>query len=118
MRANRREFLKSAVAAAVAAVAVEPAAAGEPLPKRKFTVCLACGMIGIKDDPAKVIGWARDDGFEAIEPSVSFLAKLSDGDLSDYLARMREAKLSWGAAGLPVQFKGDDAPFEADLKSL
>src|SRR5438874_13365926 len=117
MRAGRRTFMKSAVAAAVAGVVVESARAEEPLPKRKFTVCLACGMIGIKDDPARVIGWARQYGFEAIEPSVSFLQKLSDAELADYLAQMRDAKLAWGAAGLPVRVKGDDGPVECERES-
>src|SRR5205085_7150313 len=57
-------------------------------------------------------------GFESIEPSPQFIAKLSNAQLQDYLGRMREAKLVWGATGLPVQFRGDDAAFERDLKAL
>src|SRR4051794_20483716 len=124
MNPDRRQFLKTtstAAAAAGLALAASPAlnAAGdEPKPRRKFTICLACGTIGVADDPPKAIDRARRFGFESIEPSIPFLSKLSDAELKDYQDRMREANLSWGAAGLPVQFRGDDAAFDRDLRAL
>jgi sugar phosphate isomerase/epimerase len=120
MRHNRREFLSQSLAAAAAASLATRAIAAdaESRPARKFTICLAYGVIGLPDQPAKSIERARQFGFESIEPSPTFLAKLSDAELSDYLGKMREARLAWGAAGLPVNFRGDDAAFEADLKTL
>src|SRR4051794_39925518 len=113
MRNERRQFLKGAVAAAAAVAGLgadAPRAQSSgvtPMPTRKFTVCLSCGPVGVPDDPAKAIERAKQFGFESIEPSPSFLAKLSDAELNDYLGRMRAANLAWGAAGLPVEFKGD-----------
>jgi sugar phosphate isomerase/epimerase len=120
MNHTRRQFLNYSLAAAAGGMLINTsfAADQESNPKRKFTICLAYGVIGLPDNPAKSIERATQFGFESIEPSPTFLTKLSDAELNDYLSRMREAKLSWGAAGLPVNFRGDDASFDRDLKSL
>jgi len=100
MRNERRQFLKGAVAAAAAMgleANAQPAPSPPPLtpsPRRKFTICLSCGPVGVPDDPALAIDRARRFGFESIEPSPSFIAKLSDAELHDYLGRMREANLA------------------------
>lgn len=93
-------------------------AAGEAKPARKFKLCLACGPIGVPGDPRKAIGWASQFGFEAIEPSSQFLAKLADAEVQEYLVEMRAKKLAWGASGLSLDFRGDDAAFEEGMKSL
>ena len=113
---TRRSFIQTSFAAAAVGIAGNRVA--QQSSGRKFTICLACGPIYVQDDPAKAIDRARQFGFESIEPSPQFIGKLSDAELEDYLARMKEAKLAWGAAGLPVQFRGDDAAFERDLKAL
>ena len=113
-------MLKATAGAGLAAMGVRAATLGQDVgtSSRKFTICLACGPIGVPDDPARAIERARRFGFESIEPSPAFLAKLSDVELQDYLGRMKEAKLTWGAAGLPVNFRGDDDAFDRDLKAL
>jgi sugar phosphate isomerase/epimerase len=93
-------------------------AADEPKPKRKFTLCLACGLIGVSGDPHQVVSWAGRFGFESIEPPTSFLAKLSDSELQAYREEMKSNHLAWGAAGLPLDFRGPDAVFEQGMKSL
>src|SRR5689334_3632844 len=113
---TRRTILT--VAAAAVASSFSDASAADDAPRRKFTICLAPGMVGVADDPEQAIDRATRFGFEAIEPSPSFIAKLSDAQLQDHLGKMRDAKLAWGCAGLPVQFRGDDAAFERDLKAL
>jgi sugar phosphate isomerase/epimerase len=121
MQHTRRQILGSTVVAAAAGAlgsSARSADAADARPERKFTVCLACGLIGVPDDPAKAIERALRFGFESIEPSPAFLGKLSEAEMGDYLARMKEAKLAWGAAGLPVQFRGDDAAFDRDLRAL
>ena len=95
------------------------ASAAETAPsKRKFTLCLACGPIGVPGDPRKEIAWASRFGYEAIEPAPQFLAKLSDSELQAYREEMHAKKLAWGAAGLPVEFRGTEAAFEQGMKSL
>jgi len=115
---SRRTLLTSAAVAAGIACTALADDAPEPFQRRKFTVCLAPGTVGVRDDPEHAIDRATRFGFEAIEPSPSYIAKLSDAHLQDYLGKMREAKLAWGCAGLPVQFRGDDAAFERDVKAL
>jgi sugar phosphate isomerase/epimerase len=110
--------MTSAAATAALWTPSSRAAELEPVPPRKFTICLACGPIGVPDDPKKAIERAVRFGFESIEPSATFLAKLSDSELADYVGKMGEAKLVWGAGGLPVQFRGDDAAFARDLQAL
>lgn len=118
---NRRRFVKTASLAGLAGLglgALRLPAAEPPKAKRKFTLCLACGPIGVPGDPEKMIGWASQFGFEAIEPSLQFLGKLSDAELQAYLGEMKAKNLAWGAAGLSLDFRGSDAAFEQSLKSL
>ncbi len=118
---TRRSFLKSSALAAFAGVGLTSrwvTAADEPGARRKFRLCLSCGPIGVPDDPAKAIDRATQFGFEAIEPSAQHLGKLTETGLREYLEAMKAKGLTWGAPGLPVQFRADDAAFEKDLKSL
>ncbi len=114
---NRRRFLH-ATAASLAGLGAVTALSQTARPARKFSLCLACGPIGVPGDPRKLIGWARQFGFEAIEPAADFLGKLSDAELAAYREEMKEAKLVWGAAGLPVDFRGAESAFEQGMKSL
>jgi sugar phosphate isomerase/epimerase len=116
----RRAFVK-ATAAGVACLGFGRSlalSADAPKPGRKFTLCLACGMIGVSGDARQVLQWASQFGFESIEPATAFLAKLSDADLDAYRAEMRTKTLGWGAAGLPVEFRRSDADFEQGMRSL
>ena len=115
---NRRDFVKTVTLAGLGLGALGVPAAEAPGAKRKFTLCLACGLIGISSDPQKVIGWASQFGFEAIEPSAQFLGKLSDSALQAYLGEVKTKNLTWGAAGLSLDFRGTDTAFEQSLKSL
>ena len=85
---------------------------------RKFTIDLVCGAIGVQADLRESIRLAQAGGFESVQPSASELAQLSDTQLQDLKQSLQEAKLVWGAAGLPVEFRRDDATFQQDLKAL
>jgi sugar phosphate isomerase/epimerase len=115
---GRRKFLTTAAAAALAGLGSAHSASAADAGKRKFRMCLACGPIGVPGNPQKDIALASQYGFEAIEPSAGFLGKLSDADLSAYLAQMKEKNLAWGSAGLPVNFRGDEAAFEQGMKNF
>ena len=118
---NRRHFFKTVTLAGLAGFGLGVLgvpAVEAPRAKRKFTLCLACGPIGVPGDPQMVIGWASQFGFEAIEPSPQFLGKLSEAELQAYLGEMKSKNLAWGAAGLSLDFRGSDAAFEQSLKSL
>jgi len=115
----RRRFLQFAGAATAAAGLTrwaEAAAAAEP--KRRFTIDLVCGAIGVRADQQEAIRLAHENGFESVAPSPQYLAGLSDGELEQLVADLRTKKLVWGAAGLPVNFRGDEARFQEELKQL
>jgi sugar phosphate isomerase/epimerase len=74
--------------------------------------------MGVKARGRAVIDLAIKHRFDAVEPDAGYLMSLSDADLAALRKEMEQAKLAWGAANLPVDFRGDDAKFEADLKRL
>jgi sugar phosphate isomerase/epimerase len=115
---NRRNFIVASTTSLAGLSVATAWAAQEQQIQRKFTLCLACGMIGVSGDPQQVLTWASQYGFESIEPPTSFLAKASDADLQAYREEMKTKKLAWGAAGVPVEFRGTDDAFNQGIKSL
>ena len=119
-KVSRRYFLRAAAAswAGLAAASGSGLGAAEAPPKRKFTMALSCGAIGVKASPREAIDLAQRFGFEAVEPAADFLAKLSDDALAELLADMKSKNLVWASAGLPVEFRNTDAVFQDSLKRL
>ncbi len=66
---------------------------------------------------ARRLSSARQGGFESVQPSPQELAELSAGQLNDLLGTLRESRLAWGAAGMPVEFRRDDATFRDGLQT-
>jgi sugar phosphate isomerase/epimerase len=120
MLVPRRRFLQyggmTALAAAGLTAWPRGAAAGQT--KRKFTMDLVCGAIGVNADQSEAIRLAHAYGFESVAPSPQHLAGLSDGQLDELLTDLRTKGLVWGAAGLPVNFRRDEAAFRDDLAKL
>jgi sugar phosphate isomerase/epimerase len=118
-RFDRRTFLKAAAASALAGQAIlraKPAAAARK--KRKFTMALVCGSIGVKADQRESIRLAAAHGFESVAPSPQYLATLSAGQLEELLADLKSKNVVWAAAGLPVNFRSDQATFDSGIKKL
>ena len=84
----------------------------------KFTMSLRCHSIGVQADQMKAIRLAHKHGYDAVVPDARFLADLTDDARAQLLDDMKDKKLGWGAAGLPVSFGGDDERFEEGLKRL
>jgi sugar phosphate isomerase/epimerase len=93
-------------------------AAVAPPSRRKFTMALSCGAIGIKADPREAIELAHRFDFEAVEPAPDFLGTLPEDALAELKADMKTKNLVWASAGLPVEFRGTDAAFQDSLKRL
>jgi sugar phosphate isomerase/epimerase len=117
---TRRGFLRTTAAAGVGAAAASllPGVGRAAQGARKFTMDLVCGAIGVRADQDEALRLAQLYGFESVQPSPGHLAKLSAGQLDELLGRLKEAKLVWGAAGLPVDFRRDDATFDQGLAEL
>ncbi len=116
---RRRDFM-NAVAAALAAGSTSSdfIGIGEGPRRRAFTMDLACGSIGVQVRLEEAIALAARFGFEAVDADVNDLAKLGADEVVRLREDLRTRGLVWGAAGVPVEFRGDDAKFQADLKSL
>jgi sugar phosphate isomerase/epimerase len=118
---TRREFLRVAGAAGLAGVARGAnanGAADDGPKKRSMTMDLVCGNLGVKADLPTAIALAHKYGFGSVAPDAGGLARLSDAQLSDVVADLNAKGLVWGAAGLPVDFRGDDAAFRAGMSEL
>lgn len=117
---TRRSFVKAAAAACTGAASygILQASAQAAEQKRQFTMDLVCGAIGVRAKPEEAIQLAHRFGFESVQPSPSHLADLSDSQLQELLARLKDLKLVWGAAGLPVNFRADQATFDDGLQKL
>lgn len=115
---NRRLFLKQSAAGAGIAVlaAAHPLKAAEQ--KRKFTMDLACGKIGVRANQREAVRLAGQAGFESVAPSPGELAGMSDTELDECVELLNEQGLVWGAAGLPVNFRQDDETFKQDVEKL
>jgi sugar phosphate isomerase/epimerase len=80
---------------------------------------LVCGAVGVQArSQREAIKLAAQGGFESIQPSPGELAGMSAAQLTEVLDLLREQKLVWGAAGLPVDFRKDDATFQQGLAKL
>lgn len=114
---TRRHFLQAVGAGALAllgrAVAADDRGAG-----RKMTIDLVCGNLGVKADLPTAVALAHANGFESVAPDGDYLARLSDDQMQEFLGDLRAKGLAWGAAALPVDFRGDDSRFSTGEKGL
>src|ERR1700733_6740498 len=107
MNLSRRSFL------AVTALAAQTRAAGHAMQMH-----LSCGALGIQASQRQAIDLAAKHGFDAVDADGKYLGGLSDGELQDLLGAMAAKKIGWAMAGLPVEFRRDDATFSAGLADL
>jgi sugar phosphate isomerase/epimerase len=114
---SRRDFLQAVGGAGLALTAGGASGAGG-VTKRKMTMDLVCGNLGVKADLPAAIALAHQHGFESVAPDAGYLGRLSDSQLSELLGDLKAKGLVWGAAGLPVEFRRDDAAFQAGMKAL
>ncbi|MEX2558584.1 MAG: sugar phosphate isomerase/epimerase family protein [Pirellulales bacterium] len=117
---SRRRLLHGALAAAAASACPisRRAPAAEGRSARKMTIDLVCGAIGVKANQVEAIDLAHRHGFESVAPDPGFLGTLDDGQLADLAAEMKQKQVVFGAAGLPVDFRGDETTFRTGLEAL
>jgi sugar phosphate isomerase/epimerase len=118
---NRRDFLATSAMAglSLATLSPLPIAAAEPnTATRRMTIDLVPGAIGVSAGQREAIELAAKHGFESVGADAGYLAGLSKEQHTELKALMTARKLVFGAAGLPVEFRQDQARFDQDLKSL
>jgi hypothetical protein len=116
---SRREFLGNLMSAgAVAALGRTPASAAAPPVRRRMTIDLICGNLGVKATQREAIDLARRHGFESVFPDAGELARLSDSEVAAVQADLKAARLVFGAAFLAVDFRKDEDTFARGLAEL
>ncbi len=86
--------------------------------KRKMTIHLTPGSIGVKADQLESIELAHYYGYEAVEPQPDYLARLSPDEIKGLADRVRSRNLVFGNAGLRVDFRGEEEAFAEGMKQL
>jgi sugar phosphate isomerase/epimerase len=112
---TRRGFLQALGSTPLAGRAL---AADDRPTNRKMTIDLVCGNLGVRADLPTAVALAHDHGFESVAPDAGYLGTLSEARLREFLDDLKAKGLVWGAAGLPVDFRGDDAAFRAGMRAL
>lgn len=116
MSTTRREFLGTA--AAVGAMLRPMMAAAVDSTSGRMTMDLVCGAIGVEADQREAIELAGRHGFESVGADGKALEVMSQGELANLGALMEDRGQVWGAAGLPVDFRGDDETFRRTSAGL
>jgi sugar phosphate isomerase/epimerase len=79
---------------------------------------LSCGALGIKADQRQAVDLAAKHGFDAVDADGKFLGGLSDPQLQDLIGYMRSKNVAFALAGLPVEFRRDEAAFTTGMASF
>jgi sugar phosphate isomerase/epimerase len=79
---------------------------------------LSCGALGVKASQTEAIDYAARFGFDSVDADGNYLRTLPAADLARLLDTMREKKIAWAIAGLPVDFRKDDAAFTESMKTF
>jgi sugar phosphate isomerase/epimerase len=118
---NRRNFLRQATVLTAAATFLPGTMRGgisfSPA-KRAFKMCLNPFSIGVQVNQQELLRLAAEHGFEAIIAIPQQLADMESGEVKDLVVDMEQMNISWGAAGLPVQFRQSEQKFREDLEAL
>lgn len=116
---NRRRFLVSTSAAAAVAALPSFVHAAAASTGRAFKLALVPGAIGVTVKSQRELNeLAARHGFEAVEPRHDELAQMSAPQLAELSADLQAKHLTWAAAGLPIDFRKDDATFRDGLSKL
>jgi sugar phosphate isomerase/epimerase len=109
MTQTRRRFLAAGAAGLVSTAFARA---------QGMLIHLSCGAIGVKASTPQAIEYAAKYGFDAIDADGKFLAGLSKGEMAELLDAMLFKKVTWAMAGLPLEFRKDDAAFADSMKSF
>jgi len=119
-QSNRRSFLLSAGSVAAGFFFADRSTGGvnRSPTERKFTLDLTWGAIGVNANQRQAIEYAATYGFESVYADPGYLASIDDSQRANLAAVMKDRGVQWGAAGLPLNFRQDEAAFREGLKAL
>jgi sugar phosphate isomerase/epimerase len=82
---------------------------------RSFRMSLNPGAVGVQLNQEELLDMASKYGFEAIIPYPDTLTGWGENKISEFVEKMRSKNITWGAAGLPMNFRVDE---ETHVKGL
>ena len=117
---NRREFIQRTTLTLAAGATLLPPGLGfaADTKGRRMTMDLLCGAIGVSANQREAAELAVRHGFESVGADGGYLTGLSEAQLTDFKGWMKEKNLKFGAAGLGLEFRQDQAKFDEGLKAL
>jgi sugar phosphate isomerase/epimerase len=116
---NRRNFIRQTTIGALAGSALLGSfSEAAEVKRRKMTMDLVCGNIGVSAGQREAIELAARHGFESVGADGAFLASLSEGEMTELKSFMKTKGIVFGGAGLPVEFRRDDGQFKEGLRGL
>lgn len=122
---QRRNFLAStlAIPAALGANATTnsaPAASpNPPIHKGNFKISLKADALGLYSaGPQETLDAAINIGYEALSVPAQWLEGMTMDQKKAYAAKARDNGISWGANGLPIEFRKSEEQFEKELAAL
>jgi sugar phosphate isomerase/epimerase len=87
-------------------------------PNHSFYAILSLGRLGFHASFQESLELAVKHGFEGLDPDPNYFASLGDEGLKRLRDDLQAKNLKLGAAGLPVEFRKDEATFNDGLKKL
>ena len=114
---KRRKFLLNTTMA-TAAMGMPLKNWGSTTMKRAFKLCLNPGAIGVSLDQKALLQAAIQYNYEAITPMAKEMLQWSPDDRKAFKDELKSNDISWGSAGLPVEFRKGKEAFEAGLQNL
>jgi len=119
---TRRQFLSAGAAAGTGAMLAPGLSAGlagsAETRQREHYPFLSLARLGFEANFTESVELAVKHGFEGVDPDPNYFASLGDERLRRLLDDLRSRNLRFGAAGLPVEFRKDEATFNEGLKKL
>jgi sugar phosphate isomerase/epimerase len=110
MKPTRRAIL-TAGAAGIAARLL-------PARSHGMSLHLSCGAIGVKASQTEAIAYAARFGFDSVDADGKYLGGLDAAALARLLDHMRDKRVAWAIAGLPIEFRKDDQSFTESMKTF
>ncbi|MTB50494.1 sugar phosphate isomerase/epimerase [Lewinella sp. W8] len=114
---HRRSFLSTGLllptGVALAATTTKPSP-----PNTSLRVSLKADAIGVSGSPTEMLEGAIKHGYDALSVPAQWLEGMTAKERQGFAARARSNDISWGANGLPIEFRRSEQQFRADLGAL